>query len=137
MNIDFNALYAVQNFLQLVNDNWTVIIVIVALLISIGKKAKEFFSKSDDEKIAIAKKQVQETMLKLITDAEIDWQDYKKSGSVKRAQVIEEIFEKYPILSKVTDQEALIAWIDETIDDALKTMREVFTENKNVESEVK
>lgn len=137
MNIDFNALYAVQNFLQLVNDNWTVIIVIVALLISIGKKAKEFFSKSDDEKIAIAKKQVQETMLKLITDAEIDWQDYKKSGSVKRAQVIEEIFEKYPILSKVTDQEALIAWIDETIDDALKTMREVFTENKIVESEVK
>lgn len=137
MNVDFNALYAIQNFLQLVNDNWTVIIVIVALLISIGKKAKEFFSKSDDEKIAIAKKQVQETMLKLITDAEIDWQDYKKSGSVKRAQVIEEIFEKYQVLSKVTDQEALIAWIDETIDDALKTMREVFTENKTVESEVK
>lgn len=137
MNVDFNALYAIQNFLQLVNDNWTVIIVIVALLISIGKKAKEFFSKSDDEKIAIAKKQVQETMLKLITDAEIDWQDYKKSGSVKRAQVIEEIFEKYPVLSKVTDQEALIAWIDETIDDALKTMREVFTENKDIESEVK
>lgn len=137
MNVDLNALYAIQNFLQLVNDNWTVIIVIVALLISIGKKAKEFFSKSDDEKIAIAKKQVQETMLKLITDAEIDWKDYKKSGSVKRAQVIEEIFEKYPVLSKVTDQEALIAWIDETIDDALKTMREVFTENKTVESEVK
>lgn len=137
MNVDFNALYAIQNFLQLVNNNWTVIIVIVALLISIGKKAKEFFSRSDDEKIAIAKKQVQETMLKLITDAEIDWQDYKKSGSVKRAQVIEEIFEKYPVLSKVTDQEALIAWIDETIDDALKTMREVFTENKIVESEVK
>lgn len=137
MNVDFNALYAIQNFLQMVNDNWTVIIVIVALLISIGKKAKEFFSKSDDEKIAIAKKQVQETMLKLITDAEIDWRDYKKAGSVKRAQVIEEIFEKYPILSRVTDQEALIAWIDETIDDALKTMREVFTENKDVESEVK
>ena len=137
MNVDFNALYAIQNFLQLVNDNWTVIIIIVALLISIGKKAKEFFSKSDDEKIAIAKKQVQETMLKLITDAESDWQDYKKAGSVKRAQVIEEIFEKYPVLSKVTDQEALIAWIDETIDDALKTMREVFTENKTVESEVK
>lgn len=137
MNVDFNALYAIQNFLQLVNDNWTVIIVIVALLISISKKAKEFFSKSDDEKIAIAKKQIQETMLKLITDAEIDWQDYKKSGSVKRAQVIEEIFEKYPVLSKVTDQEELIAWIDETIDDALKTMREVFTENETVESEVK
>lgn len=137
MTVDFNILYAIQNFLQLVNDNWTVIIVIVALIISISKKAKEFFSKNDEEKIEIAKKHVQETILKLITDAEIDWQDYKKSGSVKRAQVIEEIFEKYPVLSKVTDQEALIAWIDETIDDALKTMRKVFTENEAAESEEK
>ena len=137
MTVDFNILYAIQNFLQLVNDNWTVIIVIVALIISISKKAKEFFGKNDEEKIEIAKKHVQETILKLITDAEIDWQDYKKSGSVKRAQVIEEIFEKYPVLSKVTDQEALIAWIDETIDDALKTMRKVFTENEAAESEEK
>lgn len=137
MTVDFNILYAIQNFLQLVNDNWTVIIVIVALIISISKKAKEFFSKNDEEKIEIAKKHVQETILKLITDAEIDWQDYKKSGSVKRAQVIEEIFEKYPVLSKVTDQEALIAWIDETIDESLKTMRKVFTENEAAESEEK
>ena len=135
MNIDVNMLYGIQNFLQLVNDNWTVIIVIIALIISIWKKAKDFFSKSDDEKIAIAKKQVSETMLKLITDAEIDWQEYKKAGSVKRAQVIEEIFEKNPILSKVTDQESLIKWIDDEIDNALKTMRKVFGENEVTESE--
>lgn len=135
MNIDVNMLYGIQNFLQLVNDNWTVIIVIIALIISIWKKAKDFFSKSNDKKIAIAKKQVSETMLKLITDAEIDWQDYKKSGSVKRAQVIEEIFEKYPVLSKVTDQESLIKWIDDEIDNALKTMRKVFGENEVAESE--
>lgn len=42
MNVDFNALYAIQNFLQLVNDNWTVIIVIVALIISIDKRRKSF-----------------------------------------------------------------------------------------------
>lgn len=137
MNVDFNILIAIQNFLQLVNDNWTVIIVIAALGISIEKKVKEFFSKTDEEKIEIAKKHIQETMLKLITDAEIDWQDYKKAGSVKRAQVIEEIFEKYPVLSKATDQESLIAWIDETIDESLKTMREVFTENETAESEEK
>lgn len=135
MNIDVNMLYGIQNFLQFVNDNWTVIIVIIALIISIWKKAKDFFSKSDDEKIAIAKKQVSETMLKLITDAEIDWQEYKKAGSVKRAQVIEEIFEKYPVLSKVTDQESLIKWIDDEIDNALKTMRKVFSENEVTESE--
>lgn len=137
MNVDFNALQSIQNFLQFINDNWTAVVVIVALIVSIANKAKELFNKSDDEKIAIAKKQIQEIMLKLVTDAEIDWQEYKKAGSVKRAQVIDEIFEMYPILSKVTDQKTLISWIDETIDDALKTMRDLFAENNSAESEAK
>lgn len=56
---------------------------------------------------------------------------------MKRAQVIEKIFETYPILSKVTDQEELIKWIDEVIDESLETMRKVFEENKTVEGEDK
>lgn len=135
MNVDFNILYAIQNFLQLINDNWTVIIIIVALIISIARKAKDFFSKSDDEKIEIAKKQIQQTMLKLVTDAETDYLEWKHAGSVKRAQVIEEIFETYPVLSKVTDQEELIKWIDNVIDESLETMRKVFEENKTIEGE--
>lgn len=137
MNVDFNVLYAIQNFLQLVNDNWTVIIVIIGLVIAIAQKAKAFFNKSDDEKIEIAKKQIQQTMLKLVTDAETDYLEWKNAGSVKRAQVIEKIFETYPILSKVTDQEELIKWIDEVIDESLETMRKVFEENKTVEGEDK
>nr|DAQ07341.1 MAG TPA: holin [Caudoviricetes sp.] len=137
MNVDFNVLYAIQNFLQLVNDNWTVIIVIIGLVIAIAQKAKAFFSKSDDEKIEIAKKQIQQTMLKLVTDAETDYLEWKNAGSVKRAQVIKKIFETYPILSKVTDQEELIKWIDEVIDESLETMRKVFEENKIVEGEDK
>ena len=42
---------------------------------------------------------------------------------MKRAQVIEKIFETYPILSKVTNQEELIKWIDEVIDESLDTMK--------------
>ena len=137
MNVDLNVLYAIQNFLQLVNDNWTVIIVIIGLVIAIAQKAKAFFSKSDDEKIEIAKKQIQQTMLKLVTDAETDYLEWKNAGSVKRAQVIEKIFETYPILSKVTNQEELIKWIDEVIDESLETMRKVFEENKTVEGEDK
>ena len=137
MNVDFNVLYAIQNFLQLVNDNWTVIIVIIGLVIAIAQKAKAFFSKSDDEKIEIAKKQIQQTMLKLVADAETDYLEWKNAGSVKRAQVIKKIFETYPILSKVTDQEELIKWIDEVIDESLETMRKVFEENKTVEGEDK
>lgn len=137
MNVDFNMLYAIQNFLQLINDNWTVIIIIIGLIIAITQKAKTFFSKSDDEKIEIAKKQIQQTMLKLVTDAETDYLEWKNAGSVKRAQVIEKIFETYPILSKVTNQEELIKWIDEVIDESLETMRKVFEENQAIKNENK
>lgn len=129
MNVEFNFLYGIQNFLQFINDNWTVIIVIIGLAISIAKKTKDFFSKSDEEKIAIAKKQIQETMLKLITDAEVDYKEWTKAGNIKRSQVIEQIFEMYPILSTVTNQEEIISWIDNIIDESLVTMREIFANN--------
>jgi hypothetical protein len=36
---------------------------------------------------------------------------------------------EYPILSKVTDQEHLITWIDEQIDNALHELRSVIKKN--------
>lgn len=123
-----NILTGIQNVLQFINDNWTVIVIIFGLATAITKKAKDFFEKSDEEKIEIAKKQLKETMLRFVTDAEIDYSEWVKAGSVKRSQVIEEIFEMYPILSKVTNQEELIAWIDDVIDEALDTLREIIAE---------
>ncbi len=110
----------IQNFLTFINDNWTSIIVIIGLILAIYKKAKVYFSKSNDEKIAIAKAQIKERILKIITDAEIDFE-----GSIKRSQVIGEIFEKYPILSKSINQQEVISWIDKEIDNSLKTLRKV------------
>lgn len=120
----------IKNFLQFVNDNWTTIIIIISLCIALYQKIKNYVSKSNDEKIAVAKKQVQEVILKLISDAEVDYNEWVKAGSIKRAQVIKKIFEDYPVLAKVTDQTALIEWIDETIDNALKTLREIVAMNK-------
>ena len=131
-----NILTGIQNVLEFINENWTAIVIIIGLAIAVVKKAKDFFSKSDEEKIDIAKKQVKEVMLKLITDAETDYLDLVGAGAVKRSQVIEKIFAMYPILSKVTNQEELIAWIDEVIDESLKTMRDIF-EKKMTETEVK
>lgn len=125
-----SILDGVKNFLELVNENWTTIIVIIGLVIAVTKKAINYFSKSDEEKIAIAKKQIQETMLKLITDAEQDYEEWKQAGSIKRAQVIDELFANYPILSKVTNQEDLIKWIDDVIDESLITLREIVENNK-------
>lgn len=124
------VLNGIKNFLELINQNWTTVIVIISLALAIGKKAKDYLGKSDEEKIEIAKKQIQEIILKLISDAEVDYEEWKKAGSIKRSQVIEEIFIEYPILSKAVDQEALIKWIDENIDNALVTLREIVKENK-------
>lgn len=125
-----NILNGVQNFLQLVNDNWTTILVCIGLVIAIVRKAKAFFTKSDDEKVEIAKAQIHETILKMVTEAEVDYEEWNKAGSIKRAQVINQIYSEYPVLSKVVDQTALTEWIDEVIDDSLKTLREIVAENK-------
>lgn len=118
-----------QKFLQLLNDNRTSILVCIGLVIGIVKKTQDYMSKSQDEKIEIAKKQIQTTILKMISDAEVDWQEWSKAGSIKRAQVIKQIYEEYPILSKVVDQKALTEWIDEQIDSALDTLREIVKTN--------
>lgn len=125
-----NILDGMKNFLQLVNDNWVTITVIIGLSLGVYRKAKGYFSKSDEEKIAIAKKQIQETMLRMITEAEISYEEWNKAGSIKRSQVIEEIFTNYPVLSKVVNQEELIEWIDSEINNSLKTLREIVKENK-------
>lgn len=124
-----NILTGIQNLLRYLNDNWTAIIIIIGLSLSLAKKIADYINKTDEEKIEIAKSQIKESMLKLVTDAEEDYKEWVSSGSIKRSQVIEEIFLKYPILSKVTDQDSLIIWIDEAIDQALKTMRSVFENN--------
>lgn len=130
MDVILNGVY---NFLDFINNNWTMITAIFVLTIAIVKKAVDFFSKSQDEQIEIAKAQIREVMLRLVTEAERDYREWVKSGEIKRSQVIDQVFSMYPILSKIADQEEIVAWIDEAIDEALKTMRKIFEENEGVE----
>lgn len=123
------VLNGIKNFLELIEANWTVIAVIISLAIAIAKKVKDYLGKSNEEKIKIAKQQIQEIILKLISDAEVDYEEWNKAGSIKRSQVIEEIFMEYPILAKTVNQEELIKWIDETIDNALIALRKIVEEN--------
>lgn len=125
-----NIMDGFMNFLMFMNNHWTEIIVIIGLLLAVGKKVAAYLNMSDDEKIAIAKKQLGETMLKLVTQAEKDYNTWVQAGAVKRSEVIDAIFQKYPILNRVTDQETLIAEIDKMIDAALVEMREIFSKNQ-------
>lgn len=121
----------IQNFLEIVNENWVSILVCIGLVIGVIEKINAFFQKSNENQIEIAKTQIQQTMLKLITSAEIDFDKWNESGSIKRSQVIEEIFRKYPILSKATNQNDVINWLDSQINESLKTLRTIVKANQD------
>ena len=125
-----NILNGIQNFLQLINDNWTSILVIIGLLLALWKKIESYSKLSTEKKIEIAKKQISENILKLITQAEKDYAEWEKAGSIKRSEVISEIYKEYPILAKVVNQDELIKWIDEQIDNALPTLRDIIKQNE-------
>ena len=125
-----NILNGIKNFLSLINDNWTTILVIIGLALALWKKIESYSKLSTDKKIEIAKKQISENILKLITQAEKDYAEWEKAGSIKRSEVISEIYKEYPILAKVVNQEELVKWIDEQIDNALPTLRDIIKENE-------
>ena len=129
-------LNGIRNFLQIINDNWVTICVILGLIVSLYTKIKNYIGKSDEEKIAIAKKQIQETMLKMITTAEIDFADWNEAGEIKRAQVVSTILEAFPVISRVTNQEEIISFIDEQINESLKTLRKIVKENTKSDGQV-
>ncbi len=126
-----NFIDGLKNFLLFINENWTSILVIFGLILMLWKKIENYNKLSTEEKIAIAKRQIQERMLKLISDAEENYEDWAKAGEIKRAEVIARIYDEYPILSSVVNQDELITWIDEQIDAALPTLRDLW-EKKGV-----
>lgn len=130
-----NILTGLENFLKLINDNWTTICVIIGLAVGVYQKVKIMMAKSDEEKIAIARQQISEIILHMVGKAEADYAEWNKAGSIKRSEVIAKIYAQYPILGKVVDQEALIHSLDEEIDMALKNLHNIMDETKILEGE--
>lgn len=120
----------IKNFLLFLNDNWTSIAVILGLIAGLYQKIKTYVKQSDAQKIEAAKVRISAVVLKLISDAEVDYESWNQAGSIKRSQVIQRIFQDYPILSKAVDQEAVIAWIDDQINGSLKELRKIVAQNK-------
>lgn len=118
-------LNGIKNFLEFVDANWMNLVIIAGLLIGLYQKISTYLKKSNEEKVEIAKHQIREIMLKMISDAECDYDEWNKSGAIKRSQVIKKIYEMYPILSKVVNQEELTEWIDAEIDDSLETLNDI------------
>lgn len=135
---------SIIELLKWIQDNWASIITIIVLLIGIYTRAKKFITdwnaKTKEEKemaeqiafnkaVESAKSALADYILILVSKAEIDWKSEEgKLGQTKRAQVIEEIYKKYPVLEQVTDRDQLLAYIDELINKALKVVREELRE---------
>ena len=101
-----------------------------ALYIKIKNTVHKWKEMNEEEKqkeiqrqIEIAKKAISNYILSLVAAAEVNWEG-SKLGSIKRAQVIEKIYKEYPILLEVVDQEELLKFIDEHINEALVIVRE-------------
>ena len=124
-------LNGIKNFLEFLNANWTVIAVLLGLAVALIQRIKVFIGKTDEEKIQIAKKQIKEIMLKMVSEAELDFEDWNKAGAIKRSQVISQIYEMYPILSKVIYQNELVKWLDMEINTSLQTLEDIIDVNKD------
>lgn len=131
---------SLTKLLQFIVDNWSQIIIIATLLLTIITKTEKFIkdwqAKTQEEKeaaakaafdkaVETAKKALADYILILVSKAEIDWKSQDgKLGATKRAQVIEEIYKKYPVLEQVQDKKELLDYIDKLINEALVTVRE-------------
>lgn len=116
---------SIINLLHFLNDSWTMIIIIIGLGITLYKKVRSYMKLSTQQKVDIAWQQIEKSILKIVSDAELEWKEFKKAGQIKRSNVINTIYKDYPILNKVADQETVINKIDELIDVALKEVVEV------------
>ena len=121
----------IKNFLILLNQNWTTILIIIGLIAGMAKKTVGYFSKPRKQQIQIIKSQIEQILLMLVTEAEYDYADTKKAGQIKRSQVVNQIYEKFPILNRIVDQEEFLEWLDSEIDNALETLKEITIKNKS------
>ena len=116
---------SIINLLHFLNDSWSMIIIIIGLGITLYKKVRSYMKLSTQQKVDIAWQQIEKSILKIVSDAELEWKEFKKAGQIKRSNVINTIYKDYPILNKVADQKEVINKIDELINIALKEVVEV------------
>jgi len=118
-----------MNFFNFIITNLTNIIAIVLFIIGVVGFIIRFCKKSKEEKIEYIKELIHHIINHYTMQAELDYSDWVSAGNIKRAQVIKKIYNDYPILEKVADQNEFIDWLDNEIDTSLQTINETFEKN--------
>ena len=125
---------AIVNLLTLINDNWATIITIIGLSILLGKKVKKYMALSEQDRVNIALKAVRTQLLEIMSEAEIAWDNYKKTGEIKKSKVFQVVYDKFPILKEYCDQDMIISEIEKMINDLKPEMDKII--NK-IDEEIK
>lgn len=121
---------SVENILNFINENWTFIVILISLGVKLYCSVTDFLKKSKKEQQEAAWAELSNIMLSLVSNAEQEWGS--KTGEIKRAEVIKQVFEKYPVLSTLSTENDVLERIDIMIDDALMQMRDIFKEKEDV-----
>ena len=125
-----------EKFISDVAMSYPYIVLAVCIILYIIYSIKKYNKMSEEEKneeqerlIKIALEKVKEIIPFLTANAEENWNHLVKSGIIKRGEVIDAIYEKYPILKEYYDQEKITAEIDKIIDEALVNIRSITRNN--------
>ena len=104
---------------------WSIFLVLLGIFIFLYNKITNYMKLTKEQKVEAALKVVKAELLKLMSDAEIEWQDFNKSGEIKKSQVISEIYKKFPFLAEYISQDELIEKIGELIEEQKAKMDEI------------
>ncbi len=119
---------SIELFINFVIENWTFIITLLSCLYLAFIKIKKWNSLSEEEKINTALTILRQQMLTYVAEAEKNFGT--GTGTLKRSQVIKKVYEDYPILNNVIDQDKLIKVLDEYIDESLVELRKLLENNE-------
>lgn len=118
---------SIKIFINFIINDWTFIVTLLSCAYLGYIKLKKWNALKEEEKIDIALKILREQMLSYVTKAEKEFGS--GTGSIKRREVIKEIYKDYPILNKVIDQFSLIITLDNYINESLVELRKLLEDN--------
>lgn len=115
----------VNNVVNSLSNSLPTIIIVIAIIIGVVRMVIQYSKMTKEERVNTALKVIKEELLKLMSDAEIEWEDYKKSGELKKSQVLKEIYSQFPFLATYIDQDTLVNKLYELIDNEMENMNKI------------
>ena len=122
---DADRLIAVDHEGNVINGD-----LVIAIIAGLVRSIISYYTMNEEQRVQAALKVISEELMKMMVQAEIQWKDYKKSGELKRSQVIKDIYNQFPFLSRYMDQEKLVQTIYEMIDKQMDNMNELMKKNE-------